>query len=663
MSRLLLSAFFLFSIFVVHISAQKDAVVSDLGRSFRSFSLTRINTRDALRKAETMQRLAFETGDQNIEINLIPRDLRSPRWFAEDTTAEGVRRLARGPVTNYKGSIVGEPGSRVRLTIDGTKVEGFFVIRGEMYFIEPANRYAKGADNSEFVVYRAADVLRSDTFTCSSDLIDKIERGKEMIANSVGTSGSQDAIEIATEADFDFVNTVGTAEATNSKILSILNMSEGVYETELDLTISVVFQHTYSTGDPFDGTNASTLLSSFRNYWNTNYPTTQYPRDTAHLFTYKPNVRAQGYAYIGVICNNPSAAYGLSGRVDPTWGWEEANFLVTTHEIAHNLGANHSDTASGCSNTLMQATLSGSTQLTFCSFSRGEVDGFVGANGSCLTPVRSASTPFDFDGDGKTDTTIYRPSNGTWFIANSGNSTFNIFQFGMNGDKPVAADYDGDGKTDPAVFRGGVWWRMKSSNNTFDAVSFGLATDVPAQGDFDGDGKTDVAVFRPSTGVWHFLSSATNGYSAQQFGLGGDVPMPGDFDGDGKADVSVFRPSNGVWYRLNSGNGSFFSAQFGMTGDAPVPGDFDGDGKADLAVYRPSTGTWFASRSSDGGYMVVGFGLSTDVPLAGDYDGDGKADVAVWRPSTGVWHRLNSASGSYLAYQFGISSDVPVQAR
>ncbi len=663
MTKYLLSILVLTLLLISPALSQTGSLRNDLSKSFKSFSLTRLDTRSLARSAETVQSVSFSTESRTYEFRLTPRDLRAANYKAEDTTTAGVRSMPRESVTTYKGSIGGESNSRARLTIDDSKIEGYFYSYGEMFLIEPASDYSKRAAADDFVVYRMNDVLRLNTFTCRSELMERIEDGREMVRSNAVSTPVPNVLELATEADFDFVNSAGGASGANAKVLSILNMVEGLYETELNLTISVTFQHTYSTADPFNGANSDALLVSFRDYWNANYPTSQYPRDTAHLFTYKPNVRAQGFAYLGVVCNNPAFAYGLSGRVDPTWGWEEANFLVTSHEIAHNIGANHSDTAPNCANSLMQSQLSGSSLLTFCSVSRSEVGNFVGGNGSCLTPVRSGATPFDFDGDAKSDTTIFRPSNGTWFIANSASGGFNIFQFGQSGDKPIAADYDGDGKADPAVFRGGVWWRLKSANNTFDSVSFGLSNDVPAPGDFDGDGKVDVAVFRPSSGVWHRLFSSNGSYSPVQFGLGGDVPMPGDYDGDGKADISVFRPSNGVWYRINSGNGSAFSVQFGQNGDKPIPGDFDGDGKADVAVYRGSIGTWFAQRSSDNGYMVVGFGLSTDLPVAGDYDGDGKSDVAVWRPETGVWHRLNSSSGGYAAYQFGISSDVPVQGR
>jgi hypothetical protein len=66
-----------------------------------------------------------------------------------------------------------------------------------------------------------------------------------------------------------------------------------------------------------------------------------------------------------------------------------------------------------------------------------------------------------------------------------------------------AFDYDGDGKADLSVFRpsAGSWYISNSSNNQFIAIQFGVAEDKPLVGDFDGDGKSDLTVFRPSNGT------------------------------------------------------------------------------------------------------------------------------------------------------------------
>jgi hypothetical protein len=264
----------------------------------------------------------------------------------------------------------------------------------------------------------------------------------------------------------------------------------------------------------------------------------------------------------------------------------------------------------------------------------------------------------DFDGDGKTDLSVYTPTTGQWTVERSSDGSQTSLNWGTAEDVIVAGDYDGDGKSDHAVWRPstGTWWFVMSSNGSRPAVRFGLSGDIPVPADYDADGKMDIAVWRPGTGVWYILQS-TVGFKAVQWGLNGDKPMTGDYEGDGKTDIAVWRPSNGVWYIQQSSSSIPMYATWGMAGDRPVWGDFDGDSRSDFVVYRPSTGIWYVMRSSNLSFFAANFGVSEDIPMPADFDGDGRVDIAVYRPSTNVWYRIDSSSGTFFARVYGQSGD------
>lgn len=272
----------------------------------------------------------------------------------------------------------------------------------------------------------------------------------------------------------------------------------------------------------------------------------------------------------------------------------------------------------------------------------------------------STKTPFDFDGDKKTDISIFRPGPGEWWYLKSSNGGNYATQFGTSTDRLVASDLTGDGKADIAFWRPstGMWFVLRSEDSTFYSFPFGSNGDIPTPADFDGDGKADAAVFRPATATW-YISKSTGGTTIQQFGLTGDQPVAADYDGDSKADIAVWRASLGQWWWIKSSNGSSGGLQFGNPTDKAVVGDYTGDGKADFALWRPSTGFWFILRSEDFSFYSFPFGSTGDTPSPGDYDGDGKFDAAVFRPSTATWYASRSTAGT-LIQQFGIAGDQPV---
>ena len=301
--------------------------------------------------------------------------------------------------------------------------------------------------------------------------------------------------------------------------------------------------------------------------------------------------------------------------------------------------------------------------------------GKVDALNAVRLAAQSVRTPFDFDGDGKSDRSVFRSTNQNWYVNRSSNNQFYGAQFGLVSDKLAPADYDGDGKTDLAVWRDepanserANFYILQSSTSTMRVEQFGRTGDTPiSAGDWDGDGKADPSVYRNGTaaasGGQSYFYYRPSGQPSVDFvtlawGSDADKPVRGDYDGDGKLDAAVFRPSNGVWYIRNSSDGSVRYENWGISTDKLVPADYDGDGKTDLAVYRD--GVWYIKQSSNGQARYENFGIVTDVPVPADYDGDGKTDFAVYR--AGVWYINQSSSSNISISSFGLSDDKAVPA-
>jgi hypothetical protein len=278
---------------------------------------------------------------------------------------------------------------------------------------------------------------------------------------------------------------------------------------------------------------------------------------------------------------------------------------------------------------------------------------------SCSYTPTAVKSRADFDGDGKTDLSVFRPSEGNWYL-NRSSAGFTVVNWGLASDMLVPGDYDGDGKADLAVYRNSTseWYILRSSDNGFSVTPFGGQNqDIPIPGDFDGDNKTDIAVFRTTNNSWYILNSSNGSTSVIPFGAAGDVPVRGDYDGDGKTDLAIYRA--GAWW-ISYSTGGVTVTNFGIGTDKPVPADYDGDNKDDIAVFRPSEGRWYILRSTNGGVDYINFGISSDVPVPGDYDGDGRDDQAVYR--NGTWW-LNQSTAGTAAAAFGLSSDKPLPTR
>lgn len=370
----------------------------DLEQVFSRHENMKLDPEAAADRVRESGHLSLVTAQHNFEIQLRPNDLRGPNYRAEEVSADGVTRAVSMPaITTYKGSVEGVAGTDARFTVDGEHVEGMIITPTESYFVEAANKYSAAAEANDYLLYKATDVRPDITRSCGT-LDEEISRGaKELVPSAASATVAPDVfspmkvVEIATEADGEYTTALGGSANANNDILSVMNGVQAIYQRDIGLTFTVVFQHTFTdpATDPYTASgDAAAILNEFTTVWNRDFTGT--PRDVAHLWTGRPLGGPAGVAWTGVVCLSPTFSYGLSDRetIAPF------RFGIPAHEIGHNFNATHCDGQAGCSDTIMVATSNQNNTSTFCQFSINEIANFVNANSGCLSNA-PAGNPID----------------------------------------------------------------------------------------------------------------------------------------------------------------------------------------------------------------------------------------------------------------------------
>jgi hypothetical protein len=193
----------------------------------------------------------------------------------------------------------------------------------------------------------------------------------------------------------------------------------------------------------------------------------------------------------------------------------------------------------------------------------------LGTSEDVPVPAAYSSNPNHY-----TNTAVWSPYTGIWTIPAVGN----FGPFGRPGDIPVPADYDGDGRADIALYRPstGQWSIIESSTGSRRPdVTWGVPTDIPVPADFDGDNRTDIAVWRPGNAYFIIINSSNGVAWSFPFGESarGDVPVPGHYNNGIGDDAAVWRSSTGEWIISQDTIGIYTPRviNVGSLGDVAVP--------------------------------------------------------------------------------------------
>jgi len=256
------------------------------------------------------------------------------------TTADGFKESDYVPgVTSYRVRNKGLSGVVV-LTPTGL----FAAIRkGQTQFeLSPI----AGNQEGLHVWFEVADLASPLSFACGTE--DMAVRAMGMPAEERSSSQILECIEVALDIDYFTYTQFGSdCIAAADWAMAMLAAVDGIYRTELNdlVTLSATFIHVWETTDPYAAVtnDGGGLLDVFRNEWESNPNFTGIQRDITHYLTRRSNTGTGGIAYLDVVCYE-TYAYGLSSALTSTTNYTGGyawNLNVLAHELAHNLGSNH----------------------------------------------------------------------------------------------------------------------------------------------------------------------------------------------------------------------------------------------------------------------------------------------------------------------------------
>ena len=294
----------------------------------------------------------------------------------------------------YKGTVIGEEDSLVRLSLIGDRVRGYVRTDDEWIYLKPDPETAEAS--GLHVVYAANAIDPAFHGYCDSLVAEAVvdEIAADITAESepafvptIEEGTGLQVLELAIDCDFEYFQIHGAGSA--AAVEAVINEVDGIYQAELGLTIDIVHINVWNvSSDPYTTSDSSLLLSEFRNHWNANFGGVS--RDLAHLFTGRDlDGSTIGIAYTTVTCHS-TFGFGLSQEL----GSSALMPILVAHEIGHNLGSGHDSTGGSGPRYIMYPSLSGANLDEFSDSSTSQIDAHVAAV-SCLSAASTSppSTP------------------------------------------------------------------------------------------------------------------------------------------------------------------------------------------------------------------------------------------------------------------------------
>ena len=252
---------------------------------------------------------------------------------------------------HYQGVVRGTEGSLVAVSFYRNEVMG--LVAGKDLGTIVIGRLDSNNKNGDHIVYDRADLKGLDGLSCSTgesadkpfkaepptraDFAEAVTPGFLERPQRPATKAAGDCVRLYYETDYNIYQNKGSTSGVTSYVTGIHNQVAAIYSGEsINTGLSQVFVWNTS-GDPYTGTNADTLLNQFQSYRQ------GVNGDLGQLLKLSSGVSGKAAGFAGICAGNPDNSLSVSFITSsystvPTYS---DTVFVVAHEFGHTFGSRH----------------------------------------------------------------------------------------------------------------------------------------------------------------------------------------------------------------------------------------------------------------------------------------------------------------------------------
>jgi hypothetical protein len=299
-------------------------------KTAQALQLNKAKLVDIMSQRPDALHLELPYGNTVIAVDLYQKNILSDRFSVKISETEYFNYTAG---VYYRGVIAGEPNSVCAISFFDDDIIG--VISHPQWGNLNLGKLPGKSD--EFLLFNDNTLGSIPNFECS---VEGTRESRELDPHQHAENAVAGCVEIYFEAAFSLYQNKGNSVLnTVNYVTGFFNIVSTIYNNEM-ITTNISQIYVWTVDDPYDFTDSSTGLNTFRNFRS------NFQGDLAELLSV--GVGYGGRAWLDQLCGG--SPYGVSdigstynSSLPPVYSW---TVMVVTHELGHNFGSPHTHSCS-----------------------------------------------------------------------------------------------------------------------------------------------------------------------------------------------------------------------------------------------------------------------------------------------------------------------------